>query len=470
LITKRADALDALRGFAIITMILSGSIPFGGPAALPGWMYHAQLPPPEFVFNPKVPGITWVDLVFPFFLFAMGAAFPFALRKRIEQGIPYWKLSLQAIQRGFLLVVFALFLQHSKPYALSGSPESFHWLIGLLGFVILFLIYFRYPKSVNSKVVLTVKIITGIGAVVLFSQLTYTKGSGFLLSRSDIIILVLANVALFGSIIWLFTKDNLLIRLSILAFLLAFRITHNIEGSWTGFIWNLTPVPEIYKFYFLQYLFIVIPGTIAGDLFYKWMKSSTEESSSDNKANYVYLFLLCIGIIILNLFGLYSRQLTLNLIGNIVLLSAGFLMLKNSKSQLLDLYKKLFSWGTFWLLIGLAFESFEGGIKKDQSTLSYYLVTSGLAFMALIAFSIISDHWKKSGYINLIIENGQNPMIAYIAGSNFVMPLLALTGLSTIMNYLLINPWLGFLKGLIFTLLAALVTSFFTKKKIFWRS
>ena len=50
--TKRADALDALRGFAIITMILSGSIPFGGPAALPGWMYHAQLPPPDFVFNP----------------------------------------------------------------------------------------------------------------------------------------------------------------------------------------------------------------------------------------------------------------------------------------------------------------------------------------------------------------------------------------------------------------------------------
>jgi uncharacterized membrane protein YeiB len=41
--SKRADALDALRGFAIMTMILSGSIPFSGPAALPGWMYHAQL-------------------------------------------------------------------------------------------------------------------------------------------------------------------------------------------------------------------------------------------------------------------------------------------------------------------------------------------------------------------------------------------------------------------------------------------
>lgn len=468
--SKRADALDALRGFAIITMILSGSIPFSGPAALPGWMYHAQVPPPDHIFNPNLPGITWVDLVFPFFLFAMGAAFPFALRKRIEQGVSYLKLSLQAVQRGFLLVVFALFLQHSKPYALSGNPESFHWIIGLVGFVVLFLIYYRYPKSLNPIIVTAIKIITGIGAVVLFSQLTYSKGSGFLLSRSDIIILVLANVALFGSIIWLFTKDNLVIRLSILAFLLAFRITHNIEGSWTGFIWNLTPAPEIYKFYFLQYLFIVIPGTIAGDLFYIWMKSYADESAEDKSANYVYLFFLCLGIILLNLFGLYSRQLTLNLIGNIVLLSVGLIILRNTKSQLLDLYKKLFQWGAFWLLLGLAFESFEGGIKKDQSTLSYYLVTSGLAFMALISFSIISDYWKKSKYVNLLIDNGQNPMIAYIAGSNFVMPILALTGLSTLLNYLLINPWLGFLKGLIFTLLAAVVTSFFTKKKIFWRS
>ena len=467
---KRVNALDALRGFAIITMILSGSIPFSGPAALTGWMYHAQLPPPDHLFNPNLPGITWVDLVFPFFLFAMGAAFPFALRKRIEQGIPYWKLSLQAIQRGFLLVVFALFLQHSKPYALSGNPETFHWIIGLAGFAILFLIYYRYPKNINPKLTIAIKIIAGIGALILFSQLTYSNGNGFSLNRSDIIILVLANVALFGSIIWLFTKDKLLIRLSILALLLAFRITHNIEDSWTGFIWNLTPAPEIYKFYFLQYLFIVIPGTIAGDLFYNWMKSSDADSSSDNKSKILYLFLLTIFIIVLNLFGLYSRQLILNLIGNTLLLSAGFVLLKNSNSQLLALYKKLFAWGTFWLILGLAFESYEGGIKKDPSTLSYYLVTSGLAFMALIAFSIISDHWKKSNYVNLLIENGQNPMIAYIAGSNFVMPILALTGLSTLLNYMLINPSLGFFKGLIFTLLAALITSLFTKKKIFWRS
>ncbi|WP_337867092.1 hypothetical protein [Ignavibacterium sp.] len=50
------------------------------------------------------------------------------------------------------------------------------------------------------------------------------------------------------------------------------------------------------------------------------------------------------------------------------------------------------------------------------------------------------------------------------------MPILAITGLSSLLNYLLINPWLGFLKGLIFTLLAAIITSIFTKKKILLRN
>ncbi len=467
---KRADALDALRGFAIITMILSGTIPFSGPAALPGWMYHAQLPPPDHVFNPNVPGITWVDLVFPFFLFAMGAAFPFALRKRIEQGVGKTKVIWQAIQRGFLLVVFALFLQHSKPYALSGSPESFHWLIGLIGFVILFLIYYRYPTTINPRLVLAIKILTGLGAIALFSQLTYTKGSGFLLSRSDIIILVLANVALFGSIIWFFTQDKILLRLGILAFLLAFRITHNIEGSWTKIVWNATPVPEIYKFYYLQYLFIVIPGTIIGDLIYKWMKSDSPTTDSDKSFSAILLFLFSSGIIIWNLFGLYSRMLLINLIGNIALLIIIYLILNKSKSDLFSFYKQIFYWASFWLLLGLSFESFEGGIKKDPSTLSYYLVTTGLAIFCLISFSIITDYFRRQKYIQLLIDNGQNPMIAYLSNSHIVMPILALTGLSSLLNYLLINPWLGFLKGLILTVLAAIVTSFFTKKKIFWRS
>jgi predicted acyltransferase len=80
---SRSLPLDALRGLAILLMVFSGRIPFG---VLPEWMYHAQVPPPAHVFNGAIPGITWVDLVFPFFLFAMGAAIPLALQTRLTQG------------------------------------------------------------------------------------------------------------------------------------------------------------------------------------------------------------------------------------------------------------------------------------------------------------------------------------------------------------------------------------------------
>jgi predicted acyltransferase len=78
----RAYALDALRGLAILAMVLSGRLPFDH-NALPSWMYQAQEPPPLFNWIGDLPGITWVDLVFPFFLFAMGAAFPLALTRRM---------------------------------------------------------------------------------------------------------------------------------------------------------------------------------------------------------------------------------------------------------------------------------------------------------------------------------------------------------------------------------------------------
>ena len=53
--SNRALALDALRGLAILAMLLSGQMPFDS-HALPSWMYHAQEPPPTFQFQANLPG------------------------------------------------------------------------------------------------------------------------------------------------------------------------------------------------------------------------------------------------------------------------------------------------------------------------------------------------------------------------------------------------------------------------------
>ena len=136
---NRALALDALRGYAIITMVLSATIVTH---VLPGWMSHAQTPP-DHVFNPLLPGITWVDLVFPFFLFAMGAAFPFSIKKRAEKGDSKLKLVYEAVKRGIQLTFFAIFIQHFYPHVLSNPQDVRACLLSILCFIILFLRLFE---------------------------------------------------------------------------------------------------------------------------------------------------------------------------------------------------------------------------------------------------------------------------------------------------------------------------------------
>lgn len=71
---ERALAVDLLRGLAIVGMVLSGYISRN--PDLPAWLFHAQLPPPSFAFDPSVPGITWVDLVFPVLPLLDGGCLP----------------------------------------------------------------------------------------------------------------------------------------------------------------------------------------------------------------------------------------------------------------------------------------------------------------------------------------------------------------------------------------------------------
>ena len=103
------------------TMVLSGSVAWG---VLPGWMYHAQVGPrSNFVFDGSIYGITWVDLVFPFFLFAMGAAFPFSIGNKYRKGSSRRRIIYDSLLRGFRLTFFAIFIQHIYPWVVS-SPQD----------------------------------------------------------------------------------------------------------------------------------------------------------------------------------------------------------------------------------------------------------------------------------------------------------------------------------------------------------
>ncbi len=464
---KRALTIDLLRGVAIIGMVLSGQILWN--AELPAWMFHAQVPPPEFRFDPTVPGITWVDLVFPFFLFSMGAAFPLALRKRLDaRHESTGGLVGTILRRWALLVVFAIALANLAVEG-TGIPMWGAALVRLAGwgcFCLLFMRFERLSKGQNRWVCLA-------GVVLLTALLAACRcvwGAPVTVERSNIIILVLANMALFGSLVWLFTRDRLPLRLAILALFVALRLGSSVEGSWNEALWNASPLPWLFQIDFLKYLCIIIPGTIAGDAIHAWMSRRETPTAPAAAERETALMLLAAALIPLNLWGLFSRHLTANLLANLALCAAGGWLLHSRRGGLKEpLHRTLFDWGCLWLLMGLALEAFEGGIKKDPATYSYFFTTSGLASMFLVAAEIALRRFRLR--CGVLVRCGQNPMIAYTAAGFLITPVLTLLHLTPLLNRLgAVSPWMGVLRGAIMTTAVALVTALFTRRRIFWRS
>lgn len=460
---QRALSLDAFRGLAILLMVLSGVVPY---RMLPGWMYHAQLPPPRHIFSPELAGITWVDLVFPMFLFAMGAAIPLALNRKFEVIQTPWQRHLHILQRGLKLIVFAVFLQHVRPYTLNAGPDYFTWLQALLGLLVLFLLFSaKFPFN------LPVKFARGFGIVAASAILvtyTFPDGSGFSLGRSDIIILVLGNMAIVGAWVWWATRNSPIWRYGIMAVLAGCILSSTVDG-WVKVVWDSSPVPALFKFYYLKYLFIIIPGIIVGEWLREWNPSTNIHQKSQH-ATLIMLTVSGIAVTFVNVIGLYSRWVTATVVVSLLIVVIQWLLLRRFESEIPEILSKMIRFASFFLILGLCLEPFEGGIKKDVSTFSYYFVTTGISVYLLFFFMVCIDIKGKNRFFPLLVENGQNPMFAYVGMMNLIFPVLAITNLDLLTNKYFIDPWMGLLRGFIYTLILAWIVAKLTRKGYVWKT
>lgn len=459
---SRLNSLDAFRGLAILGMVLSGSIAYG--EAMPAWMFHAQVPPPNHVFNPSIAGITWVDLVFPFFLFSMGAAIPLALSKKVDY-LPFHRVFAQLFTRLILLVLFAIFSLHARAWVIEKNPDTMTYLLSIAGFAVLFLIYGNWNSFLDNKIAIALKIAGVILAICFLVVYPFAYGN-FTFAKSDIIIIVLANMAFFGGLIWYFTRNHPKLRIAILPFVMAVFLASKEQDSINQLIFNFSPLDWVYKFYYLKYLFIIIPGTFAGEWLLK--SSKADEDTTKEKQALRLIALVALLLVLVNLWGLFSRHLAINLL--LTMAGAVALLLLKKRVIQSQMVVNMISAGVYLLLLGLFFEAYEGGIKKDFSTYSYYFVCSGLAFLTLLSFSLIEQLGYLQSVINFLANNGKNPMIAYTAGNLFLIPILKITTLSTLLDAMNANPFLGFAKGVVFTGMVAIITIFFTRIKFFWKT
>lgn len=465
----RAGSLDALRGFAIVMMVLCSAIIMW---VLPAWMSHCQEPPPTGAFDPSIYGITWVDLVFPFFLFSMGAAFPFSIGGKIERGKPLTAIVWTVILRAAKLAFFAIFLQHVYPWASSCPDMTVKCLIVLAAFALLFMMFTRFPSVKNRWLGIGIQIAGYIGGTALMLWSNSYSGRSFSLFESNIIILVLANMALFGMILYIATAHSPKTRLAVMALMMGFFLSA-VFGSdgWQKDVMEWTPLPWFFRAGYLRYLFIVVPGIYAGEYLRQWLKSDGHEPRNGNHpAGIAATLILCIAIIVINLWGLFTRHLVANLAVSSAVIGATAVTARMS-GHWRPLFLKLTNAGAFLLLLGLMIEAFQGGIRKDDPTFSYYFVTSGLAFYCLTALYILCDIYRLNKLTAPLTMAGKNPMIAYVAVSLLIMPVLDLIGIgSNYTGFWASDPWLGLARGVILTILATAVAMFFTKIKWFWRT
>ena len=145
-------------------------------------------------------------------------------------------------------------------------------------------------------------------------------------------------MAVFCSIIWLFTKSNWWLRLGLLGILLGL-IFSAVDDGWLKEFWFSYPLPWIFRFDYLKYLFIVIPGTIAGDLILNWMKNnetdnddSTTEKLPANRFLIIAVLMLIIDLVLL--VGLQSRLVLQTTLITVVLCGFGWLFFQQPGNQI----------------------------------------------------------------------------------------------------------------------------------------
>ena len=131
-VTTRVVSIDIFRGLAMALMIFVNSL--AGVHGLPWWNYHAKA---------NVDVMTYVDMVFPAFLFIVGMSLPLAIRQRLKKNASMPLLWLHVILRSISLIVMGLILANADMGDPSRMGLSTHaWgLLGLTGAVLFWSIY-----------------------------------------------------------------------------------------------------------------------------------------------------------------------------------------------------------------------------------------------------------------------------------------------------------------------------------------
>jgi len=163
----RVVSIDIFRGLTMAVMIFVNEL--SGVRGLPWWTYHALA---------DVDVMTYVDMVFPFFLFSVGMSLPLSVSQRLKRNPSLPSLWMHVLLRSASLLALGLILANAEkadPARMIISGNT--W--GLLGILSMALYLNVYVKSERFPAYSTILRIVGlVGVVIVFALFRRTTHSG----------------------------------------------------------------------------------------------------------------------------------------------------------------------------------------------------------------------------------------------------------------------------------------------------
>ena len=161
----RITSIDALRGFVMFMMIFVNDLAGAG-KIVPDWMVH---------FSDRHrhgSGMTFVDLVFPAFLFIVGMSIPLAIGGRVARGEPAWRTLGHIVVRTLSLLFIGILMVNETPDTTALGWSGDWWCVLMyLSAIAAFYSISSPPSASESKQHLWKRIniclrLAGLGALV----------------------------------------------------------------------------------------------------------------------------------------------------------------------------------------------------------------------------------------------------------------------------------------------------------------
>ena len=210
---RRILSIDAFRGITILVMVFVNEL--AGIRDIPQWMKHVPA---------GADAMTFVDVVFPAFLFIVGMSLPFAINNRVQKGDRFLRLQWHIAWRTLGLLVLGVFMVNGEGgYNEEAMGMSIHlWLLLFYISAVLIWNVYRNQKRIWVYLLRT----TGIAGLLILAAVYRggDDGTACITPRWWGILGLIGWAYLFAGIFFQLFRKNMVMMPAMICFCIAWYI------------------------------------------------------------------------------------------------------------------------------------------------------------------------------------------------------------------------------------------------------